>query len=141
MEKRFRKKKWHAAFFSNLEKYGTITAASTLTGISRMTYYREIEHEEFRTLCDDADRRYRDSLTLRVTTIATDKDTPKHLQLAALEYLIDRADKRLDRGGKPEVQDDQPNRRIMTIMVDAEVAKSLFVREPLMLLPGSSKPN
>lgn len=136
----FRKKKWHAPFLEAVASYGQVTASTKIVGIARSLVYRELEHPEFRRELQDALERHRDNLLLRITTAAMDPNTPKHLSLAALEYLVERADRRLDRETGRAAANDHPQQNTLIINVDSETARSLFTK-PAWLLPASLNGN
>jgi hypothetical protein len=139
--KRFRKKRWHAPFLEAVASYGQLTAAAKLVPITRSLVYRELEeHPEFRRQLQDALERHRDNILLRITTIAMDPNTPKHLSLAGLEYLLERADRRLDRETERAVANDQPQQNTLIINVDSETARSLLAK-PAWALPASVNGN
>jgi hypothetical protein len=138
--KKFRTKKWHKPLFEAVASYGQLTAAAALVPVSRSLVYKEREYPEFQQQLQDALERHRDNILLRITTIAFDKATPKHLSLAALEYLVERADRRLDREAARQGSSDQPVQNTLVINVDAETAKTLFTK-PAWALPASVNGN
>src|SRR5882672_4151065 len=101
-KKKFKRRRWHATFLENLSKFGTVTAACSASGVSRATAYRELVFTEFAAMAQDSHRQYRDMLHLKVVSIAMKEGSPSQVSLQALQYLIGRADKRLnesDRAG------------------------------------------
>jgi hypothetical protein len=128
-KKVFKRRRWHKPFLENLPKFGTITAASTASGISRASVYRERAFTVFEELVQDAYLQHRDLLLLKMTNFAMKEgaaSAPTAVQ--ALQYLINRADKRLadaDRAGGAEVPNDDTS---ITITVTESVAKRLFPR-------------
>ena len=125
--KLFKKKRWHRDYFDALSKFGTITAASEVAGVSRMSIYREMTFPEFAEMSTDAYRRHRDLLLLKVTNIAMKEgaaSTPTSLQ--ALQYLIARADKQLLDADRASGEVPQGEGESMTIQVSEGMAKRLW---------------
>jgi hypothetical protein len=152
MEKRkFKRRRWHEPFFSNLEKYGSVSGAALLTGIGRATVYRELEHEAFQRQFGEAMQAHRDGLLLKLTGLAmggTREDpVPKHVSLAALQFLVNRADRRLERQDEQagQIGDEPAKPKVLTIEVSAENAEKLFQNQwptfPYSHGSGSGKPN
>jgi len=126
-KKVFRKKRWHRNFLDALAKFGTISAAAEVAGVSRMSVYRGLIFPEFAEMVTDANRRHRDLLLLKVTNIAMKEgaaSAPTSLQ--ALQYLIARADKQLLDTDRASGELPQAEGESMTIQVSEGIAKRLW---------------
>jgi hypothetical protein len=138
-KKKYRRQRWHADFFRELAKYGNVTTAAAVAGISRAMVYKALSADpNFEAQFIDAIREFRDSLLLRLTALAMKDDTPRHIALSAIQVMLERADRMLE--GKPGEtvpsknipQPADPN--VLVINVDAKTAEKLFPK-PMFGLP------
>lgn len=76
-KRKYRRQRWHADFFRELARYGCVTAAAGVSGVARSTIYKALkENPRFEAEFIDAIREFRDSLLLRLTSMAIRDDTP-----------------------------------------------------------------
>jgi hypothetical protein len=76
-KRKYRRQRWSSPFFEALAKYGNVTTAAAVAGISRSMVYKALnEAPRFAAQFFDAIRQFRDSLHLRLTALAMKDDTP-----------------------------------------------------------------